>query len=54
MAAYGTKEAFVQYATDHGYELPQGATDAQIAAAMLRGCGQVDLIKPGLGHEPAL
>jgi len=46
MAAYGTKEAFVQYATDHGYELPQGATDAQIAAAMLRGSLVVDRYEP--------
>jgi len=42
MAAYGTKEAFVQYATDHGYVIPEGATDAQIAAAMLRGSLVID------------
>ncbi|MDR6632349.1 hypothetical protein J2X72_001133 [Phyllobacterium sp. 1468] len=46
MAAYGTKEAFVQYATDHGYAIPQGATDAQIEAAMLRGSLVIDRYEP--------
>ena len=42
MAAYGTKEAFEQYATDHGYVIPEGTTDTQIAAAMLRGSLVID------------
>lgn len=46
MAAYGTIEGFEQYATDHGYELPQGSTDAQIAAAMLRGSLVIDRYEP--------
>ncbi|PSH68616.1 hypothetical protein CU102_12710 [Phyllobacterium brassicacearum] len=46
MAAYGTKEAFVQYATDHGYVFPEGAADAQIAAAMLRGSLVIDRYEP--------
>jgi hypothetical protein len=46
MAAYGTIEGFEQYATDHGYELPEGATDAQIAAAMLRGSLVIDRYEP--------
>ena len=48
MAAYGTKEAFVQYATDHGYVFPEGTTDAQIAAAMLRGSLVIDRYEPKL------
>lgn len=46
MAAYGTKEGFVQYATDHGYAFPEGATDTQIAAAMLRGSLVIDRYEP--------
>lgn len=46
MAAYGTKEAFVQYVTDHGYVLPEDATDAQVAAAMLRGSLVIDRYEP--------
>jgi hypothetical protein len=29
MAAYGTKEAFVQYAAEHGYIIPEGATEVR-------------------------
>ena len=46
MAAYGTEEAFVQYTTDHGYVIPEGTTDAQIAAAMLRGSLVIDRYEP--------
>jgi hypothetical protein len=46
MAAYGTKEAFEQYATDHGYVIPEGTTEAQIAAAMLRGSLVIDRYEP--------
>ncbi len=46
MTAYGTKEAFVQYAMDHGHVFPEGATDAQIAAAMLRGSLVIDRYEP--------
>lgn len=46
MAAYGTKEAFVQYVTDHGYIFPEGVTDTQIAAAMLRGSHVIDRYEP--------
>lgn len=46
MAAYGTKEGFLQYAEDHGYLIPEGTTDVQIAAAMLRGSLFVDRYEP--------
>ncbi|UXN58273.1 DnaT-like ssDNA-binding protein [Phyllobacterium zundukense] len=46
MAAYGTQEAFEHYATDHGYVIPEGTTDAQIAAAMLRGSLVIDRYEP--------
>jgi hypothetical protein len=46
VAAYGTKAGFEQYAVDHSYELPEGATDAQIAAAMLRGSLVIDRYEP--------
>lgn len=46
MAAYGTKEGFEQYAADHGYVIPEGTTDAQIAAAMLRGSLVIDRYEP--------
>lgn len=46
MAAYGTKEAFVQFATDHGYVFPEGVTDTLIAAAMLRGSLVIDRYEP--------
>ncbi|UXN64415.1 hypothetical protein N8E89_00555 [Phyllobacterium sp. A18/5-2] len=46
MAAYGTKEEFVRYATEHGYVFPEGATDAQMAAAMLRGSLVIDRYEP--------
>lgn len=42
MAAYGTREGFEQYAAEHGYIIPEGATGAQIAAAMLRGSLVID------------
>lgn len=46
MAAYGTKEGFQQYAEDHGYVIPDGTTDAQIVAAMLRGSLVIDRYEP--------
>lgn len=46
MAAYGTKEGFQQYAEDHGYVIPDGTTDAQIVAAMLRGSLFIDRYEP--------
>lgn len=46
MAAYGTKEGFQQYTEDHGYVIPDGTTDAQIVAAMLRGSLVVDRYEP--------
>jgi hypothetical protein len=46
MAAYGTKEAFLQYAEDHGYVISGGTTDAQIVAAMLRGSLVIDRYEP--------
>ncbi|MBB3234434.1 DnaT-like ssDNA-binding protein [Phyllobacterium endophyticum] len=46
MAAYGTKEAFLQYAEDHGYVISGGTTDAQIVAAMLRGSLFIDRYEP--------
>jgi hypothetical protein len=46
MGAYGTKDTFEQYATDHGYVIPEGTTDAQIAAAMLRGSRVIDRYEP--------
>lgn len=46
MAAYGIKEGFEQYATENGYVIPEGTTDAQIAAAMLRGSLVIDRYEP--------
>lgn len=46
MAAYGTKEGFRQYAEDHGYVIPEGATDPEIVAAMLRGSLVIDRYEP--------
>lgn len=46
MAGYGTNEAFTAYATAAGYVLPEGTTDAQIAAARQRGSLVIDRYEP--------
>lgn len=46
MMSYGNRESFGQYVTDHGYVIPESATDAQIAAAMLRGSLVIDRYEP--------
>jgi hypothetical protein len=46
MAAYGTREGFEQYAVEHGYIIPEGASEVQIAAAMLRGSLVIDRYEP--------
>lgn len=42
MAGYGTNEGFTAYATAAGYVIPDGATDAQKAAARQRGSLVID------------
>jgi hypothetical protein len=42
MAGYGSNEGFTAYATDAGYVIPDGTTDAQIAAARQRGSLVID------------
>lgn len=46
MAGYGDNEGFTAYATAAGYVLPEGATDAQIAAARQRGSLVIDRYEP--------
>ena len=42
MAGYGSNEAFRAYATDAGYVIPDGTSDADIAAARQRGSIVID------------
>ncbi|TQX91312.1 hypothetical protein EQW76_00835 [Rhizobium sp. rho-13.1] len=42
MAGYGSNDGFRAYATDAGYVVPDGTSDAQIAAARQRGALVID------------
>lgn len=44
--AYGTPEGFAEYAADHGYVIPDGTTEPQIASALLRGSLVIDRYEP--------
>src|SRR4051812_16479676 len=49
MAGYGNDIGFKTYAEAAGYVLPDGATDAQIAAARQRGALVIDRYEPRFG-----
>ena len=46
MAGYGTNEGFTAYAAAAGYVIPEGTSDAQIAAARQRGALVIDRYEP--------
>jgi hypothetical protein len=49
MAGYGDNDGFTAYAVAAGYVIPEGATDAQIAAARQRGALVIDRYESRFG-----
>lgn len=43
---YGDKDGFTAYASENGYVLPDGISDADINAALLRGSRYIDTYEP--------